>query len=349
MFPFMKTATRRNFLKIVVALTVFVSVLEMLIGCVASEISKVITISYPSLPYNKIQPPKEGCFIGIYTTKLYRVENPSLIEQTKDYYGEAFGSKPSTFIMMIRLEKGFPMAQAIKLAQDNVIPFIHCDIGPKRPGLEPSLEVKDIVEGKYDNYIREYATGAVEFGKKYGGFFFTTMEEVNADWYSWGQSSSFVEAWRHIWQIFEEEGANHYATWIWAVSSKEGKSKASLCSVDNPELYYPGDKYVDWISFNAFSVKGHSFSTMVYRMYKQMLKNHPQKPIMVEAFATTKNQNQPNWLKDAYGSLRSDFPAIKAAIYWDNTWTLTGDHRLSSESLETLKIIFQDTYWLMSR
>lgn len=319
------------------------TVLGFLIACVSTEAPKVVTISYPQLPYNKIQPPKEGCLTGIYTTKLYRVKEPSSVEQTVNYYKEAFGSKPSTFIMMIRLEAGFPAIQAARLAQDNIIPFIHCDTGPKRPGLEPSLGMKDIVAGKYDNDIREYAEGAAEFGKKYGGFFFTTMEEMNANWYDWGQSSEFIEAWRHIWQIFEDQGANQYATWIWAVSSKVGKR------VDNPESYYPGDKYVDWISFNAFSVAGNSFDSLTDRIYKQMLEKHPQKPIMVEAFARTRDDAQPRWLRQTYGSIKSDFPAIKAAVYWDNTWTLTGDHRLSSDSLETLREIFKDPYWLMAR
>jgi hypothetical protein len=318
-------------------------VLGLLVGCVSTETPKFVTISYPLLPYNKIQPPKEGCLTGIFTAKLSRVKEPSSVEQSINYYGEAFSSKPSTFIMMVRLEAGFPTIQATRLVKDNIIPFIHCDIGPKFPGLEPSLDMKDIVEGKYNNYIREYAKGATEFGKKYGGFFFTTMEEMNANWYDWGQSSDFIGAWRHIWQIFEDHGANQYVTWIWAVSSKVGQR------VDNPELYYPGDKYVDWISFNAFSVKGNSFYSLTYRMYKQMLEKHPQKPIMVEAFAATKDYGQPRWLRHTYGSIKSNLPAIKAAIYWDNTWTLTGDHRLSSNSLETLKEIFKDPYWLMAK
>jgi hypothetical protein len=80
-----------------------------------------------------------------------------------------------------------------------------------------------------------------------------------------------------------------------------------------------------------------------------MLEKHPQKPIMVEAFARTMDYAQPRWLRQTYGSIKSDFPAIKAAIYWDNTWTLTGDHRLSSDSLETLKEIFKDPHWLMAK
>jgi len=80
-----------------------------------------------------------------------------------------------------------------------------------------------------------------------------------------------------------------------------------------------------------------------------MLKNHPQKPIMLSAFARTNGYDQPRWLINAYGKIKSDFPAIKAAIYFDNTWTLTGDHTLNPKSLQTLKEIFKDPYWIMAK
>jgi len=43
--------------------------------------------------------------------------------------------------------------------------------------------------------------------------------------------------------------------------------------VDNPELYYPGDRYVDWIGFNGFSVAGSRYSggslySLIYRTYR---------------------------------------------------------------------------------
>jgi len=320
-----------------------VTILGLLVGCV-TEVPKVTAISHPLLPYDKIQLPKEGCLTGIFAAKLFKVKEPSLVEQIVNYYSEAFGSKPSTFILMVRLEAGFPTTESTTLIKDNIIPFIHCDIGPKSPGMgPPSLEVKDIAAGKYDNYILEYAKGAAEFGKKYGGFFFTTMEEMNANWYDWGQNSSFIKAWKHMWQIFEDQGANQYATWVWAISSKAGQL------VDDPEPYYPGDKYVDWVSFNGFSVRGASFYSLTFRTYKQILKKHPQKPIMVESFAVTNNYSQPRWLKHAYSSIKNDFPLVKGAIYWDNTWTLTGDHRLNSNGLKALKEIFKDPYWLMAK
>jgi hypothetical protein len=80
-----------------------------------------------------------------------------------------------------------------------------------------------------------------------------------------------------------------------------------------------------------------------------MFKNHPQKPIMLSSFARTNETNQSKWLIDAYSSIKNSFPAIKAVIYFDNTWRLTGDHTLNQESLQTLQNIFKDPYWIMGK
>ena len=39
---------------------------EMIGGCTTSETPKIKTVVYPPLPYNKIQPPQEGCLVGFF-------------------------------------------------------------------------------------------------------------------------------------------------------------------------------------------------------------------------------------------------------------------------------------------
>jgi len=232
------------------------------------------------------------------------------------------------------------------------VPFVYGGLGPfNLPIPVPGFGPKEIAQGKHDAWIKTFAQGAVEFGKKYGGFFLTTMDEMNGKWFSWGMDSNVVAAWRHIWQLFEDQGANHYATWVWVTYSH---SILPESMVGNPEPYYPGDRYVDWIGFNAFSVAGgrfsdDSFSNLINRTYQQMHKNHPQKPFMISSFGRTNEPYQSKWLISAYDKVKGDFPAIKAVTYFDNTWKLTGDHTLNPKSLETLKEIFKDPYWVMGK
>ena len=91
------------------------------------------------------------------------------------------------------------------------------------------------------------------------------------------------------------------------------------------------------------------FRDILSPTYEQMTKNHPQKPMMVSEFGRTPGQNQPSWLIDAFRSIKNEFPRIKAAIYYDNITNVYGgqDHTLDSKSLNTLKEVFIDPYWIM--
>jgi hypothetical protein len=373
---------RRQFLKAGIGLTAFANSIEVIAGSIATAgtltTGKSEPIEYPQLPYNKIQPPKQGCLIGFFKgVFLYRknfdeiaakAENidelaamfkkeglnkglePAVINRIA-YYENALGSKPFIFVLHERLYSEFPISQSVEIVKRGIVPYVRACLGSYFSN-SPSFGLKEIAQGKYDNYVQEFARGAAEFGKKHGGFLFTTMEEMNGGWYDWGKKSHFIDAWRHTWQIFEDQGANQYATWVWEISTPERFPARVM--VDDPELYYPGDRYVDWIGLNAFSVLGRRFSNsgldeLIYKTYPKMLKKHAQKPIMQSQFARTNSEGQPKWLLDAYNAIKTNFPSLKAAIYMDNTWTKTGDHTLSPEGLQTLKDIFKDPYWIMAK
>ena len=62
----MHTMTRREFVKAGAALVAVASGLELITGCATTESPKLTTLVYPPLPYNKIQPPQEGCLVGFF-------------------------------------------------------------------------------------------------------------------------------------------------------------------------------------------------------------------------------------------------------------------------------------------
>jgi len=385
--------TRREFLKVGVSLAAAASGLGVVAGCATTEKPKAITLVYPPLPYNKIQPPQEGCLIGFFKepeaslkmkdSKFIPQRSPEIeaakraktfgeyvgmlkkenflqerkryqIDNEMTYVEKALGAKPFLFALpwTTTLYEDFPVKQVTAVAKRGIVPFVYGGLGPfDLPIPVPGFGPKEIAQGQHDGYIKKFAQGAAELGKEYGGFFFTTMDEVNGSWFSWGKSPNFIPAWRHIWQVFEDQGANQYATWVWVTYSH---SVLPPSMVDNPELYYPGDRYVDWIGFNGFSVAGSrysdsSFDSLMNRTYRQMLKDHAQKPLMISSFGRTNEYYQSKWLMNAYSSIKSSFPAIKAVFYFDNTWKLTGDHTLNPKGLQTLRDIFRDPYWIMGK
>ncbi len=345
--------SRREFFRSAVGLTAAAAGFGMIAGCAAREPLKRKIIPTKGKEDYKIYPPKEGCYVGFYKQQNWdrRIVGRG-VSTTIDHYRDAFGVNPSILAFWSFLSMGFPVEEARTISENGIIPYI--SIMPGRERWRPSFNPDDVVNGRCDSYIKRLAADAARFGEKHGGFFFTTLVEPNADWWSWSRRPDTVHALRHIWQIFEDKGANRYATWVWeAFCTARYESH-----VDDPELYFPGDRYVDWIGFNVFAnlknpyiAETTMFRNLMSKTYEQLTFNHPQKPRMVSEFGRTPGPNQPSWLVDAFQSIKKNFPSIKAAVYYDNiTGVLTGqDHTLDRTSLRTLKGIFKDPYWIMAK
>jgi hypothetical protein len=301
----------------------------------------------------EIAPPKEGCYIGLYKEQNW--ERKVLgrgVSTTIDHYGNALGANPAIIAYWTFLSLGFPTQDAKALAQKGIVPYI--SIMPGRERWSQSFDTNDLVNGRCDSLIKKIAIDAVGFGEKHGGFFFTTMVEPNTDWWPWSRKPNTVQAMRRFWQIFEDQGANQYATWVWEAFCPARYGGL----VEDPEKYYPGDRYVDWIGLNVFAnlknqhiSESTTFEDLMAPTYEQLTGSHPQKPIMISEFGRTPGPNQPSWLVDAYQNMKEHFSPIKAAIYYDNvTGVLTGqDHTLDRISLGTLRDVFRDPYWIMAK
>jgi len=293
-------------------------------------------------PDHKIRPPADGCLVG-----FYKPDPPS---DCIRHYRTAFGANPSLFAVWSHIAERLPMIGAGMLKERGMLPYIVIYPGVARQ-LE-KYEPGDIVNGQCDRYIKGLANDAVTFGKKHGSFFFTTMVEPNTDWWYWSRKPNIPEAVRHFWEIFEDQGANRYATWTWEAFCPTRYG----FRVDDPEPYYPGDKYVDWIGLNVFANLKNKyiredtmFRDLLSKPFERMVANHPGKPMMVSEFGRTPGENQPPWLIDAFRSIKNEYPKIKAAIWYDNITAVHGgqDHTLDRRSLNTLKEIFKDPYWKM--
>jgi len=224
--------SRREFLKAGVGFAAVVSGLQMIAGCATTETPKEQVIAspatvkaepvvYPPLPYNKVQPPKEGCLVGLYKraalteSPIFGKKLKEVVKKSKSmdefaemfkkeglhkgleqsvsdnitYYEKALGAKPFIFVLTEGLYSGFPTTQSIEVVKRGIVVYVHACLGSYF-SLSPSFGLKEIVQGKYDNHIKEFAQGAAEFGKEHGSFFFTTMEEGNGNWYDWGIPTS---------------------------------------------------------------------------------------------------------------------------------------------------------------
>jgi len=189
------------------------------------------------------------------------------------------------------------------------------------PSFDADFTLSDIAAGRWDSYLRAFATAA----RRWGHPFFLRLDwEMNGNWFPWGglvngnSPAEFVAAWRHIHNVFSAAGA-HNVTWVWCpnISSDAGLRGE-----------YPGSQYVDWTCLDGYNwgnalpknVAGgwQSFTQLYQSSYRQLLALAPSKPIMVGEFASTADGgSKTDWLRNALSVVPRRFKRIRALVYFD--------------------------------
>ncbi|UAJ79169.1 hypothetical protein IT072_18505 [Leifsonia sp. ZF2019] len=124
----------------------------------------------------------------------------------------------------------------------------------------PAYSLPKIIGGDFDAYLHQYAKDIVATGLPLA---IRLDHEMNATWYPWnetdGQGRSingnnvgdYVKMWRHVHDIFQQEGANSLVVWVWAPNIVN--NLAATHKVDGfTEALYPGDDYVDWVGVSGY-------------------------------------------------------------------------------------------------
>ncbi len=185
---------------------------------------------------------------------------------------------------------------------------------------EPTYALKNIIAGRFDAYIKQWAKNAKAWSKP---LFLDFAPEMNGNWNPWDEglngnkAGEFVQAWRHVHTIFTAVGASN-VTWVW------DPNVTYIGSTPLAELY-PGDAYVDWTAMDGFNwgtsrkyTTWLPFSEVFGLTYSAILKiTH--KPMMIALLSSAeKGGNKAAWINDAYSvELPEHFPAIKAVVWFD--------------------------------
>ncbi|MDR0906445.1 MAG: glycoside hydrolase family 26 protein [Oscillospiraceae bacterium] len=112
----------------------------------------------------------------------------------------------------------------------------------------PSL---DLYRTGDDEKIRRFAREAAAFGHP---FLFRLNNEMNSDWTNWSgvvnlqDPDVYVENWRTIYRIFQEEGANN-AIWVWNPHDRSFPPAAWTDYL----AYYPGNEYVQMLGITGYN------------------------------------------------------------------------------------------------
>lgn len=186
--------------------------------------------------------------------------------------------------------------------------------------LEEELQAEDkifknILQGKFDNYIRGFAQILSAYDKPIFLRFAHEFDNPQYPWSTAGKNTSeeFKEAWKYVYTLLKEEGA-HKTIWVW----NPWKAKAV-------DAYYPGDEYVDWIGITMLDyspvkgIKEYSFSEL-YQPFSERLFDLTRKPIMLAEFGSLQNGiGQHQWLQAAVDSI-ANYENISALVVFNSAF-----------------------------
>lgn len=211
----------------------------------------------------------------------------------------------------------------------------------------------EILDGKYDDYFKQYASRLKEFNHP---VLFRLNNEMNGDWCEYSSyhfskdTEMFKESWKYIHDLFEENGVDN-VLWVWNPHDISFPDFAW----NNYLNYYPGDEYVDIVGLTGYN-NGTYYPGEVWRefeeIYDPIYKEYSEifeHPLMITEFsANSVGGDKIEWIKDMFDKIKK-YDRLKVAIWWNNIdWDQDENparlYRLdeSEEMLDTFKEGFKE-------
>jgi hypothetical protein len=290
---------------------------------------------------NAILVPSCGAWWGVYAKP---VDNQERIEAL-----EALEAKVDRTFDLVRLDyhlwnDDFPSKDELEASKGGRIVQFNW-----KPLLEDGTIIpwRSIALGKEDQRIVQLARKIKAFGKK---AFMTFHHEPDNDvGTAYGSAKDYAAAARRVHDIFEKNGATN-AIWMWYLI---GAEKFADVFAD----MYPGDAYVDWISYDTYN-RGvcregrkpwQGFADSKAWFYQYLEKNHPNKPWMVTEYGTDDNidptPTKADWILDIKKQIRTKYPKLKGVMYFHSDRGCQHWIDSSPESLEAFKKMGKDPFF----
>jgi hypothetical protein len=204
------------------------------------------------------------------------------------------------------------------------------------PVNQPSMSLASITAGTHDHYIRQFAEAAKAVGKP---ILLRFAHEMNGAWTSYCQCNSgnhtgdFVNAWRHVWNIFHRVGATN-VRWIWSPDAGPAGERSLK------ELY-PGNAYVNWTGLDGYSypLGGCKSPAQIFGPALREIRSFSDRPVMLAEVAVASTcPNPAGWITRLFSWLKAN-PTIKSLTWWQRTsggtnWLVNS----SAESLAAFKV-----------
>lgn len=217
---------------------------------------------------------------------------------------------------------------------------------------DPSaIQLNDIIAGKHNKYIDNWANGARSFG---GEIWVRWGHEMNGNWYPWSignngsAATKWVTAYRHIHDRFRKAGASN-VRWVWCFNA-ESVPKVGW---NDPAKTYPGNDYVD-----AVAVDGYNFGTTTahsrWQSFEEIFagpiamanRNYPDKPLWIgETGCSTNGGDKVEWLRGMDKALRGPLSRVESVTWFEAAKEADWRVMSSAASAKTARQIWGGEYY----
>ncbi len=186
-----------------------------------------------------------------------------------------------------------------------------------------AIKLGDILAGKHDKYIDDWASGARSFG---GEIWVRWGHEMNGNWYPWSvgnngsNAATWSQAYRHIHDRFRVMGASN-VRWVWCFNAESVPD----ASWNDAAKTYPGDNYVDAVAVDGYNFgtttahsRWQSFEEIFARPVALANRNWPDKPLWIgETGCATAGGDKAQWLQAMDKALRGPLNRVESVTWFE--------------------------------
>ncbi|WP_346356285.1 glycoside hydrolase family 26 protein [Azotosporobacter soli] len=249
------------------------------------------------------------------------------------------------------LQQAYAAGKVVELTFQSIRPGNAVAMSAANYRKDNASTIYDILDGKYDAYLDEYAQSLKEFNHP---ILFRLNNEMNGDWcwysayFTNKDAAMYIALWRYLHDRFRQAGVDNLI-WVWNphdVSRPDFKWNHAL-------VYYPGDEYVDVVGMTGYNT-GTYFPGETWRdfddIYRPLYAEYSQvfdKPFMLTEFAASSvGGDKAAWTRNMFRQIRQ-YPNIKLAIWWsgidyDNNGQPGRIYLLDED--ETMTEVFRDGF-----
>ena len=203
----------------------------------------------------------------------------------------------------------------------------------------------EVSAGMHDDLIRARADGVKALGKPILIRLWWEPEVTRWSQYA-GTPAQYIDAWRHIHDIFVARGATN-AEWVWCPVAADFKTGEAM-------PWYPGGAYVDWVASDGYNwYPGKQVASDTWRTFSQIFSAFYSatsglgKPLMVGEYGAQEDTpgRKAQWVTDARNTLKTQFPLIKAVVYFDSLGRFDWRMTTSASGYQAFKDMANDPYF----